>query len=73
MQALNRSLATDPSCPQGVVQWQHGTYAKNTNGSLTLTPFAVDGRQLLSDPCNSNNAVFTRYHQTELFKVQSIF
>lgn len=62
------SNPTDPLCPQGIVQWQHGTYAKNTNGSLTLTPFGVDGRQLLSDPCSSNNALFTRYNQIELFK-----
>ncbi|CAD6568854.1 MAG: Reversal of tor2 lethality [Alectoria sarmentosa] len=62
------SNPADPSCPQGIIQWQHGTYAKNANGSLTLTPFGVDGRQLLSDPCNNNNAVFTRYNQIELFK-----
>lgn len=71
MQALKHSSATDPSCPQGIVQWQHGTYTRNANGSLTLTPYGVDGRQLLSDPCNNANAVFTRYDQTELFKVQS--
>ena len=69
-QALICSVATDPRCPQGIIQWQHGTYAKNANGSLTLTPFGVDGRQLLSDPCNSVNALFTRYNQIELFKVQ---
>ena len=28
----------------------------------------MDGRQLLSDPCNGANAVYTRYHQAELFK-----
>ena len=72
MQALTCYQATDPSCPQGIVQWQHGTYTNNANGSLTLTPFGVDGRQLLSDPCNNANAVFTRYDQIELFKVQSI-
>ena len=71
MQILNYFLATDPLCPQGIVQWQHGTYAKNANGSLTLTPFGVDGRQLLSDPCGSNSAIYTRYNQIELFKVQS--
>lgn len=41
----------------------------NANGSLTLTPIAVDGRQLLSEPCNGDNAVYTRYNQTELMKV----
>ena len=60
--------ATDPACPQGIMQWQHGSYVKSSNGSITLTPIAVDGRQLLSDPCNNANAVFTRYKQPEFFK-----
>ena len=51
------------------MQWQHGTYVKNANGSLSLTPFGVDGRQLLSDPCNNKNGIYTRYNQSELFKV----
>ena len=51
------------------MQWQHGKYQKNANGSLTLTPFAVDGRQLVSDPCDFDRSVFTRFHQTELMKV----
>lgn len=41
------------------------------NGALHLTPFAVDGRQLLSDPCFSENAEYTRYNQTEKFNVRS--
>ena len=60
--------AMDPSCPQGIIQWQHGTYTQNSNGSLSLQPIAVDGRQLLSDPCNNANAVYTRYSQFELFQ-----
>ena len=51
------------------MQWQHGTYVKNANGSLSLTPYGVDGRQLLSDPCNNKNGIYTRYNQSELFKV----
>ncbi len=51
------------------MQWQHGTWVMNANGSLSLTPIAVDGRQLLSSPCEYNNAVYTRYNQTELFQV----
>ena len=62
-------LAVDPGCPKGIIQWQHGKYVKNANGSLSLTPFEVDGRQLLSDPCNYQNSIYTRYNQTELFKV----
>lgn len=65
----DRCSATDPACPQGIIQWQHGTYTKNANGSLSLTPIGVDGRQLLSDPCNYQNAIYSRYNQFELFKV----
>ncbi|MCJ1277806.1 Reversal of tor2 lethality [Puttea exsequens] len=62
----------EPNCPKGLIQWQHGTYTKNANGSLSLTPFGVDGRQLMSDPCNFGNAIYTRYHQFELFKEYAV-
>lgn len=48
------------------MQFQHGTFTKAANGSLQLTPFGVDGRQLLSDPCRAKNSVLTRYIQPEL-------
>ncbi|KAL8838225.1 MAG: hypothetical protein Q9170_002215 [Blastenia crenularia] len=57
-----------PNCPKGIIQWQHGKYHKASNGSLVLNPFTVDGRQLMSDPCTYTNAVYTRYHQQEIFK-----
>lgn len=38
------------------------------NGSLVLTPIAVDGRQLLSSPCQGKNSIYTRYNQSELFE-----
>lgn len=51
------------------MQWQHGTFTKEANGSLILTPFAVDGRQLMSDPCrNSERSIYTRWNVTELFE-----
>lgn len=53
------------------MQFQHGNYQNSDNGSLVLTPFGVDGRQLISDPCNSATAVYTRYIQQELFQVRS--
>ncbi|KAL8858516.1 MAG: hypothetical protein Q9178_005014 [Gyalolechia marmorata] len=62
-----------PSCPKGVIQWQHGKYRKASNGSLILNPFAVDGRQLISDPCSYENAVYTRYRQQEIFKHYEVF
>ena len=52
------------------MQFQHGKYQKFDNGSLVLTPFGVDGRQLISDPCKSATAVYTRYIQQELFPVR---
>lgn len=43
----------------------------NANGSLSLTPISVDGRQLLSKPCDYEKGIYTRYNQTELFKVRA--
>ena len=54
------------------MQWQHGSFTFNpSNGSLVLTPIAVDGRQLLSSPCEGSNSIYTRYNQTELFEVSN--
>ncbi|CUS23327.1 LAQU0S09e02278g1_1 [Lachancea quebecensis] len=59
----------DPSCPTAVLIYQHGTYTVESNGSLILAPFEVDGRQLLSDPCkDSGSSVYSRYNQTVVFK-----
>ena len=54
------------------MQFQHGKFVKNADGSLSLTPLAVDGRQLLSDPCSGDYAVYTRYNQTEKFEVRRL-
>lgn len=70
-EAYYRAIAnpSDPSCPEGIMQWQHGTFVMGPDGSLTLTPIAVDGRQLLSQPCNNpENGIYTRYNQTETFE-----
>ena len=61
--------AANPQCPSGIMQWQHGTYTVNFNNTVTLNPIAVDGRQLQSDPCTYKNSIYTRYNQTENFKV----
>ncbi|KAL2815831.1 chaperone for protein-folding within the ER, fungal-domain-containing protein [Aspergillus cavernicola] len=68
-EAFYRAIANpqNPSCPQGIMQWQHGTYIIGSDGSLHLTPLVVDGRQLLSDPCSSPTGVYTRYNQTEKY------
>lgn len=51
------------------MQWQHGRFYMDANGSLILQPIAVDGRQLLSEPCTYSNGIYTRYNQSELFLV----
>jgi hypothetical protein len=62
--------ATKPSCPQAIMQFQHGKVTQNEDLSLSLEPFSVDGRQLLSDPCTSTeNALYTRYNQSEKMAV----
>ncbi|KAK5138201.1 hypothetical protein LTR08_004896 [Meristemomyces frigidus] len=68
-EAYYRAVANpqNPACPSGIMQWQHGAFEQNTNGSLTLTPIAVDGRQLLSSPCDYDKSVYTRYNQSEQF------
>ncbi|KAF7163594.1 hypothetical protein CNMCM5623_008443 [Aspergillus felis] len=68
-QAYYRAVAnpTKPSCPKGVMFWQHGKYAVRPDGSIQLTPIAVDGRQLVSDPCSKDVGLYTRYNQTETF------
>ena len=66
-------VAAEPSCPEGLMQWQHGTFTANANGSLTLTPFGVDGRQLSSTPCQYTNSLYTRYEQPELLKTWRVY
>ena len=65
--------AKDPSCPKAIMQWQHGAYTLFVNGSLSLTPIAVDGRQLLSDPCKHAVGTYTRYNQTQFFNKFSVY
>ena len=52
-----------------MLQWQHGQYTLHADGSLTLAPLMIDGRQLFSNPCKYDKSVYTRYNQTELYKV----
>jgi len=65
----NGEIATKPSCPQAIMQFQHGTFTENADGSLSLSPFSVDGRQLQSNPCAGDNSVYTRYNQSETMEV----
>jgi len=69
-EAYYRAVAnpTNPKCPKGIMQWQHGSFSKQTNGSLVMVPIAVDGRQLYSDPCAYKNSIYTRYNASEMFE-----
>jgi len=67
------SNPTLPSCPQAILQFQHGTVVQNADGSLLLTPIAVDGRQLLSNPCQSATSTYSRYNQSETFQKFAVY
>ncbi|KAH9845110.1 protein rot1-like [Teratosphaeria destructans] len=62
-----------PNCPSGIMQWQHGNWYMASNGSLILTPIAVDGRQLLSQPCTYKQSIYTRYNQSELMDRYAVY
>ena len=65
-----KAIAKNPKCPKGLMQWQHGTYEIAADGSLSLEPISVDGRQLTSDPCLYDGSILNRYDQPEKFKVR---
>lgn len=68
------SNSKNHTCPTGAIIFQHGTYAVNSSGYITLTPFKVDGRQLLSEPCeDGGSSVYSRYNQTEVFKTYAVY
>ncbi|KAH8804964.1 chaperone for protein-folding within the ER, fungal-domain-containing protein [Xylogone sp. PMI_703] len=74
-EAYYRAVAnpTNPKCPQAIMQFQHGKVIMNANLSLSFTPFAVDGRQLQSDPCSGDSSTYTRYNQTELMQKWQVY
>lgn len=75
-EALYRVLSNpqNHSCPIASITYQHGSYEILSNGSVVLTPIAVDGRQLLSDPCgySEENAQYVRYVQSTWFKTYQV-
>jgi len=64
---------SQPTCIIGIVQWQHGSYTMNPNGSITLNPIASDGRQQVQDMCASNSNIIQQFNQTTLFASWRIF
>lgn len=59
--------ASNPACIQAFIYWQHGTYTLNNNGSITLRPFASDGRIQVQDPCAATTNIITYYSNQVLF------
>ena len=64
-EALYRYTAngSNPSCIQATIQWQHGTFGLNNNGSMTLYPFGSDGRIQVQDPCAAVTNIITYIDQ----------
>jgi hypothetical protein len=54
------------------MNWAHGRYTQNTNGSLTLTPFG-DGYQQIQDPCAAVSNFIENYNDTELVTQWQMF
>ncbi|KAL2061804.1 hypothetical protein VTL71DRAFT_7182 [Oculimacula yallundae] len=72
--AYYRAIANPakPQCPGAILQFQHGSVVENPDGSLSLTPISVDGRQLKSKPCDGKTSLYTRYNQTETMEKYSV-
>ncbi|ODV80767.1 uncharacterized protein CANTADRAFT_47055 [Suhomyces tanzawaensis NRRL Y-17324] len=69
-----KSNPQNHSCAIASITFQHGTYEIKANGSVMLYPIAVDGRQLLSDPCGENpdSSQYSRYVQPTFFKTYQV-
>jgi Chaperone for protein-folding within the ER, fungal len=49
------------------MNWVHGTFTYNANGSLTMTPFG-DGFQQIQNACAANSDFIESYNDTELYQ-----
>ncbi len=49
------------------MNWVHGTYTQNDNGSLTMHPFG-DGFQQIQAPCAAVSNFMENYNLTELYQ-----
>jgi len=61
-----------PKCITVVLNWVHGPYNYNDNGSITLHP-AGDGFQRIQLPCNATSDFTEDYHDQELYESWQIF
>ncbi|KAI0292835.1 chaperone for protein-folding within the ER [Multifurca ochricompacta] len=63
---------SSPQCIIAVVNWAHGTFTYNLNGSITLYPFG-DGYQQIQSPCAAKSSFIETYNDTELYQSWQIF
>ncbi|KAH9948263.1 chaperone for protein-folding within the ER, fungal-domain-containing protein [Amylocystis lapponica] len=61
------SNGTQPSCITGVMNWAHGEYTLNSNGSISMVPFG-DGFQQIQDPCSAVSNFIQVYNDTEYYR-----
>lgn len=55
-----------PNCITGVMNFAHGTYTLQANGSITMIPFG-DGFQQVQDTCAAVSPVIEFFNTTELY------
>jgi len=55
-----------------VLNWAHGRFVFNGNGSRTLIPVA-DGYQQIQEPCSANSDFTEDYHLQEMYQSWQIF
>ncbi|EPQ54877.1 hypothetical protein GLOTRDRAFT_139339 [Gloeophyllum trabeum ATCC 11539] len=66
------SNASQPNCITGVMNWVHGTYETQPNGSVVLTPFG-DGYQQIQNPCGAVSNFIENYNDTELLSAWAVY
>jgi len=64
---------SNPTCITGVLNWVHGQYTLQPNGSITMIPTALDGFQQIQDPCAAYSNFVEAYNNTELYVQWRIF
>jgi len=63
---------SNPYCITVVLNWCHGQFAFNPNGSISFTP-VNDGYQRIQDRCSANSDFIEPYHLPELYSSWRIF
>jgi len=63
---------SEPTCITGVINWVHGNYTLQSNGSMTMVAFE-DGFQQIQDPCAAVSNFLEDYNLSELYSSWRIF